>query len=79
MPIEEAIEIIKKHTIEFVWWESKIQKSLTDKTICGINARASSLIRLRFTIERVRRIIEENGLPLVVQINNSHLNHFRII
>jgi len=58
----EAIDIVKKHSIEFVFWEGKIQKSLTDKTVVGINGRASSLLRLPFTIKRLRYIIDENKM-----------------
>ena len=79
MTFIEAIEVVKKNTADFVWWEGKIVKSLTDKEVVGINARASSLLRLNFTVQRVNYIIQENKLPLKVFVNHSHLNHFRIL
>ena len=79
MTFLEALFILKKHTIEFVWWEGTIVKSLKDREVVGINARASSLIRLNFTIHRVNYIIQEEKLPLKVFVNHSHLNHFKVV
>lgn len=79
MTFTEALDIVKKHSAEFVWWEGKIVRSLKDNEVVGINARASSLIRLPFTIQRVNYIIKENNLPLRVFVNHSHLNHFRLL
>lgn len=79
MTFTEAIDIVKKETTDFVWWEGKIVKSLTDREVVGINARASSLLRLPASIHRVNYIIKTNQLPLVVCFNKSHLNHFKIL
>lgn len=79
MPIEEAIDIIKKHTIEFVWWHGRIFKSLSSDEVVGINAAASSQLRKRFTIERLQIIIDNEKLPLKIVDRHFHVNRFQVI
>lgn len=79
MPIEEAIEVIKKHTIEFVWWQGRIFKSLSSNEVVGINGAAGSLLRKRFTIERLQIIIDNEKLPLKIVDRHSHINRFQVI
>ena len=79
MTTQEAIDRVKELTVEYVWWSNRIVASLTDNTVVGINGKASSLLRLRFTVQRIRYIIDEEKLPLKIEVHHSHINSFRVV
>lgn len=64
-------------SIEYIWVGCAIKDGWFGSVI-GWNIFASSLLRKRFTMERLKEEIEEYHLPLVIEDEKEMTNAFRV-